>query len=77
METMATIAPTESTSNASPMTENQASELDRIVDVFALTGSSAPAARPVPVKAAPKAKAAAAVYLTQGNAALKDDWSEF
>jgi methyl-accepting chemotaxis protein len=62
-------------------TENQASELDRIVDVFALETSpvsrSAPVSRSVPAKAAPKVKAAAAAYLTQGNAALKEDWSEF
>jgi len=62
-------------------TENQASELDKIVDVFTLdaapTARSAPAARPMPSKALPRVKAAAAAYLTQGNAALKEDWSEF
>jgi methyl-accepting chemotaxis protein len=58
-------------------TENQASELDRIVDVFAIESSPPVMSRPAPVRAAPKVKAAAAAYLTQGNAALKEDWSEF
>ncbi|MDV3253405.1 cache domain-containing protein [Devosia sp. BK] len=64
-------------------TENQASELDRIVDVFHIEGvqqrSPVSRARPAPVaaKAAPKVKAAASAYLTSGNTALKDDWSEF
>ena len=58
-------------------TENQASELDRIVDVFALDARPSAVARPAPVKAQPKVKAAAAAYLTQGSAALKEDWSEF
>ncbi|KQT44306.1 hypothetical protein ASG47_17285 [Devosia sp. Leaf420] len=61
-------------------TENQASELDRIVDVFTIETSlqrpsqtrSAPA-----TKTAPRVRAAASAYLTNGNAALKDDWSEF
>jgi len=68
-------------------TENQASELDRIVDVFAIdagpqrssTGQSRSASAPAPVaaKAPPRVKAAASAYLSNGNAALKDDWSEF
>jgi len=60
-------------------TENQASELDRIVDVFTIEAishrMSAPQSRPARVM--PKGKAAASSYLTQGNVALKDDWSEF
>jgi methyl-accepting chemotaxis protein len=58
-------------------TENQASELDRIVDVFTIDARPSLAARPAPTRAQPKVKAAAAAYLTQGNAALKEDWSEF
>ncbi|MCR6635965.1 methyl-accepting chemotaxis protein [Devosia sp.] len=58
-------------------TENQASELDRIVDVFALDARPSLATRPAPTRSQPKVKAAAAAYLTQGNAALKEDWSEF
>ncbi|KQT44307.1 hypothetical protein ASG47_17290 [Devosia sp. Leaf420] len=64
-------------------TENQASELDRIVDVFHIEGAQqrSPVNRarsaPVAAKAAPKVKAAASAYLTSGNTALKDDWSEF
>ncbi|KKB77883.1 hypothetical protein VW35_13750 [Devosia soli] len=63
-------------------TETQATELDRIVDVFTLEGGSigkpaAPmrtaATRPVQAKT----RQAAAAYLSHGNAALKDDWSEF
>jgi methyl-accepting chemotaxis protein len=62
-------------------TETQATELDRIVDVFALDARPSAFARPAPTRAQPqpqpKVKAAAAAYLTNGNAALKDDWSEF
>jgi len=61
-------------------TESQASALDDIVTVFN-TGDvqpvaqraqvSAPASRPVTVKRAAQA------YLSQGNAAISTDWSEF
>jgi len=59
-------------------TENQATELDRIVDVFTI--DAMPARRPVAApKPAPRkdVKAAAATYLSRGNTALKEDWSEF
>ena len=65
----------EETNAAIEQTEAQASELDRVVDIFSL--GEPPAA---PVRAAPRqesAKAAARVYLTQGNAAIAQDWSEF
>ncbi|MGN6100771.1 MAG: HAMP domain-containing methyl-accepting chemotaxis protein, partial [Devosia sp.] len=74
-------------------TESQASELDRIVDVFTLEEG---AVEMMPAKAAapaePKAKArpqggikamqekvkqAAKSYLSRGNTALQEDWSEF
>ena len=62
-------------------TENQASELDRIVEVFAIDGArSAPRgeARAGGVRALQnKAKQVAASYLSNGNAAIKEDWSEF
>ncbi|MEO5805969.1 methyl-accepting chemotaxis protein [Devosia sp.] len=69
-------------------TEAQASELDRIVDIFSLDGQQGAgrqaALAPQPVEAPQKGarglqdklKTAAKSYLSQGNAALKD-WSEF
>ena len=66
-------------------TEAQASELDRIVDVFTVaageatppvrTGRSA-APKPEP-PFSPRARAAGRTYLSQGNAAIDADWSEF
>lgn len=69
----------EQTNAAIEQTEAQASELDRIVDVFKVTGSTAGQAAPSrPTSAPVKAKAAASAYLTRGNAALKtDEWDEF
>jgi methyl-accepting chemotaxis protein len=67
-------------------TETQAFELDRVVDVFTLTESRAhpapaPQATPAPAPSArglqQKVRAAAGAYLSHGNTALKDDWSEF
>jgi|GEM_PF-1724652 len=70
-------------------TESQAGELDEIVAVFATGGGSSsavmaraavagrPAARPVARPAAPVARKAAAQYLSQGNAAVAQDWNEF
>jgi methyl-accepting chemotaxis protein len=69
-------------------TESQASELDRIVDVFTIDehrASRGAAARPAvsvnkPTASASKPasrRAAAASYLTQGNAAISKDWAEF
>ena len=77
-------------------TESQASDLDRIVDVFSLddatghgfAGESAGSPRPAqPARAATKpggikamqekVKQAAKSYLTRGNTAIKEDWSEF
>ncbi len=78
----------EETNAAIEQTESQASELDRIVEVFTLdegaptrTGSPAPkpaAPRPTGAKALQeKVTKAAASYLTKGNAAVDKDWSEF
>jgi methyl-accepting chemotaxis protein len=74
----------EQTNAAIEQTEAQASELDRVVDIFQLdpAASTAPApeARPVGGIQAlqEKVRGAARSYLTRGNAAVKaDDWSEF
>jgi methyl-accepting chemotaxis protein len=77
----------EETNAAIEQTEAQAVELDRIVDVFALTEGdhrtmvpAEPAAPPrkVGIKAMQeKVKQAAKTYLSRGNTALQEDWSEF
>ncbi|MHA6300220.1 methyl-accepting chemotaxis protein [Devosia sp. CAU 1758] len=74
----------EETNAAIEQTEAQATELDRIVDIFAIDQSATdsqarpPARRDSPVsqpaRAAPKARRA---YPTQGNAAVSTDWDEF
>ncbi|WP_193334391.1 methyl-accepting chemotaxis protein [Devosia beringensis] len=74
----------EQTNAAIEQTEAQASELDRVVEVFTLDERAAVAA-PRPVRAAPavsqgsadKGSSAARAYLSRGNAALAPDWSEF
>jgi methyl-accepting chemotaxis protein len=77
----------EETNAAIEQTESQASELDRIVDIFTLSdsGQTRPAAAP-PKAASPRASAPAAprspaakAYLSRGNAAVKadKDWNEF
>ena len=66
-------------------TETQANELDRIVDVFTLTGkpkssaaAATPAGKPQGIRALQaKVKTAAQSYLSSGNAAIDKDWSEF
>ncbi len=78
----------EETNAAIEQTESQASELDRIVDVFTLvdTGVSmtakktaAPAAQGGIKDLQRKVVGAAKAYISQGNAAVKSDtdWSEF
>ena len=75
----------EETNAAIEQTEAQASELDRVVDIFTLADTRraepvtrAPAAKPAGVKALQeRVKSAARSYLSHGNAAVKDDWSEF
>ncbi len=73
----------EQTNAAIEQTESQASELDRVVDIFTVSTS---AAKPAPVQAAPakgirglqeKVKKAASSYLSRGNAAIDKDWAEF
>jgi methyl-accepting chemotaxis protein len=72
-------------------TETQASELDRVVDIFTIDDSGKPvrvqlaaATRPAAMPAASgikglqqRVKTAARSYLSQGNAAIDKDWSEF
>ena len=77
----------EETNAAIEQTEGQANELDRIVAVFVLDGQGRRPGRPEETKAqaAPKGikalqakvKTAAKSYLSRGNAAVKQDWSEF
>ena len=83
----------EETNAAIEQTESQASDLDRIVEVFTLSGSDAAmTSRPAPARK-PNAKLAdaktgikglqqkvtnaAKSYLSTGNAAVDQDWSEF
>jgi hypothetical protein len=75
----------EQTNAAIEQTEAQAVQLDTIVELFrtvdAVTAtpvrSSAPT-RPGGIRALPqRVVTAAKSYLTSGNAAIKDDWSEF
>ena len=78
----------EQTNAAIEQTENQAVELDRIVEVFVVDDE--PAGRVIPSKPARQAAptpqrpprtrvaAAAKTYLTEGNTAVKaDEWAEF
>jgi hypothetical protein len=64
-------------------TEEQASELDRIVEVFTITSaretrSPAPAAPPRGIKGLQeRVKTAAKSYLTRGNTAVDEEWAEF
>jgi len=70
----------EETNAAIEQTEGQASELDSIVEVFVVEGAShgtAGQSAPEPKTAGDKVRVAARTYLSSGNAAIKQDWSEF
>ncbi len=91
----------EQTNAAIEQTEAQASELDRVVDIFTIeaTADAAPTRTAAPARGVPtqergvptqergwptqergvvdKVRSAARSYLTQGNAAISKDWSEF
>ncbi len=79
----------EETNAAIEQTENQANDLDRIVDQFVVKGEGRSAARetslPTPAKATAKGikalqekvTSAARSYLSRGNTAVKEDWKEF
>jgi methyl-accepting chemotaxis protein len=56
-------------------TETQATQLDRIVEVFTVSESAATAA-PEQRRAVAKA-ASGRAYLSEGNAAIKSDWTAF
>ena len=62
-------------------TEGQAVQLDGIVDIFTVDGARKPAVRREAAADAKmqqaKVKSASQSYLSNGNAALKQDWSEF
>jgi methyl-accepting chemotaxis protein len=71
-------------------TEAQATELDRIVDIFSIDDAPAQRRAPEPVAASPvralaqgarglqdKLKTVAKSYLSHGNAAVDKDWNEF
>ena len=70
----------EQTNAAIEQTEAQASELDRVVDIFTLDETTEAAPRRMPAAArgvVDKVRSAARSYLTQGNAAIAKEWSEF
>ncbi|WP_240231035.1 methyl-accepting chemotaxis protein [Devosia lacusdianchii] len=69
----------EETNAAIEQTESQAEELDRVVGKFILDASGEPvrAAEPAPRRAPTSQAKAAKTYLSQGNAAIKEDWAEF
>jgi methyl-accepting chemotaxis protein len=77
----------EETNAAIERTEAQATDLDRIVDIFTLDEASgrrtkAAASAPVEVAEAPRQRPrhgaqATRAYLTNGNAAIDREWSEF
>jgi methyl-accepting chemotaxis protein len=76
----------EETNAAIEQTETQARELDKVVEIFKLSGESrgdsAPAIPPRRMEGrgegdAPGARAAQQRYLTAGNAAIDPDWAEF
>ena len=76
----------EETNAAIEQTEGQARDLDRIVDRFRVLDSMAPSGEPAPARVEKatglkglqqRVKAAAANYLSHGNAAVNADWNEF
>jgi methyl-accepting chemotaxis protein len=73
----------EETNAAIEQTEAQATELDRVVDVFTIEPQiEAPAQPSVPRRDPPrfeteKLRSASRSYLSQGNAAIAAEWSEF
>lgn len=67
----------EETNAAIEQTEGQASELDSVVDIFRLDGAAASKPLSPRAKSVTATKPAANRYLSQGNAAISEDWSEF
>ncbi|MEO5804896.1 methyl-accepting chemotaxis protein [Devosia sp.] len=73
----------EETNAAIEQTESQASELDRVVDIFTIDDGgrrAQPERAPPPKRAgapADRVRSAASNYLSRGNAAVAQDWNEF
>ncbi|WP_423066328.1 methyl-accepting chemotaxis protein [Devosia sp. CN2-171] len=74
----------EETNAAIEQTDNQVNELDRIVDIFTISGApvqhtTAPSIQPARgIKGLQeRVKRAASSYLSHGNAAIDKDWAEF
>jgi methyl-accepting chemotaxis protein len=78
----------EQTNAAIEQTENQASELDRVVDIFVVEPGPRSQAVAIDQRARPgkgekvqqvqaRVKSASSTYLTNGNAALDQEWNEF
>ncbi|WP_338721205.1 methyl-accepting chemotaxis protein [Devosia sp. XK-2] len=70
----------EETNAAIEQTEAQATELDRIVEIFAIDGAATQRPDSAPSLQKPEARAAIAPtprFQTQGNAAISADWDEF
>jgi hypothetical protein len=66
----------EETNAAIEQTEAQASELDRIVELFQLAPREA-APAPAALQGMPPPGRAAGAYRSHGNAAVDEEWSEF
>ncbi|MCW5720336.1 MAG: Cache 3/Cache 2 fusion domain-containing protein [Devosia sp.] len=67
----------EETNAAIEQTEAQASELDRIVDVFRIEQAADSGSRRVVAAAPPPRRPAAPVFKSHGGAAVAADWDEF
>src|SRR5690606_6713972 len=70
----------EETNAAIEQTEAQASELDRVVDIFTIEETDKGVAKRAPAQArcmVDKVRSAARSYLRQGNAAFGTDWPDF
>ena len=72
----------EQTNAAIEQSEAQATELDRIVDIFSLDGTAAMAAPETGAQGGIKGlqdriSRAAKSYLSHGSAAVDEDWTEF
>jgi methyl-accepting chemotaxis protein len=66
----------EQTNAAIEQTENQASELDRVVDIF-IDQRARPGKGEKVQQVQARVKSASSTYLTNGNAALDQEWNEF
>jgi methyl-accepting chemotaxis protein len=67
----------EETNAAIEQTEAQASELDKVVEVFRVADEGRAPRRAAPTRTEPPAPKPRATYLSEGNAAIDKDWAEF